>query len=138
MTTKHWTCLAAAASLSLGLAISAGNACDQDAKAAAAHETKPVASAAEKGCDKPCCAKAEGAVAAKATGASAPATAVAAAKTAESPCAAAKASDAPCAAKSADGKGCPKKAAAQIADTKPEAAQETAKTESAAGPGTNR
>jgi hypothetical protein len=108
----------------LAVSVSSGLACDQHTQAADANDTTDAKDAktlavngSAKGCDMPCCAHAN--AAANDTNA--------ANETGEKPCAA------------HDAKGCPKKAGttgATAAKTKP--AEDTAKAEPAADPGTNR
>ena len=115
--TKNWIGLSVAA---LALAVSASTclACNEQAQAADAKDVKTVAANGDaKGCDMPCCAHASAAANDKNV--------------------ALKAGDKPCAAHEA--KGCSKKAgatAAAVAGVEP--AQDAAKAEPAADPGTHR
>ena len=114
---KNWIALSV---LTVAFAVSASTvfACGEQAQAAEAKDVKAVAAANTdpKGCDKPCCAHADAAVADK---------------NAVQP-----AGEKPCASMAA--KGCPKKAAAVAAVAKAEPATDTAKAEPAVDPGTQR
>lgn len=124
--TKRWIGLSLAA-LALAVSVSAGLACDQHTQAADANDTKDAkdakdaktlaANGSAKGCDMPCCAHSHAA--------------------SNDKNAANEAGEKPCAAH--DAKGCPKKAGttgATAAKTGP--AEDMAKAEPAADPGTNR